>query len=156
VSGVRGGQLQGAVEAVAREGHLVVGEVPQQVRVVLRRRQLAGVPVERLAETLQELLTRVSAAPAFVEVEVDNLEQLAEVCKVERVDIVLLDNFSLDELRKAVAYRDSQGLREKLALEASGKVTLENVADIAATGVDRISVGALTHSAASLDIGLDF
>ena len=124
--------------------------------VLIKDNHLAGVPVERLAETLQELLTRVSAAPAFVEVEVDNLEQLAEVCKVERVDIVLLDNFSLDELRKAVAYRDSQGLREKLALEASGKVTLENVADIAATGVDRISVGALTHSAASLDIGLDF
>jgi nicotinate-nucleotide pyrophosphorylase (carboxylating) len=96
------------------------------------------------------------AAPAFVEVEVDNLAQLAEVCKTPGIDVVLLDNFALDELREAVAYRDSQGLRDKLALEASGKVTLENIADIAATGVDRISVGALTHSAASLDVGLDF
>jgi nicotinate-nucleotide pyrophosphorylase (carboxylating) len=93
--------------------------------------------------------------PKFVEFEVDNLEQLAEVCKVPGVDVVLLDNFSPDDLRKAVAYRDAQGLRGKLALEASGKVTLENVADIATTGVDRISVGALTHSATSLDIGLD-
>lgn len=72
------------------------------------------------------------------------------------MDVVLLDNFSLDEMRKAVEYRNAQGLRDKVALEASGKVTLENVADIAGTGVDRISVGALTHSAPSLDLGLDF
>lgn len=94
--------------------------------------------------------------PAFVEVEVDNLDQLTEVCKVVGVDVVLLDNFSLDEMCKAVKHRDSQGLRGKVALEASGKVSLETVADIAATGVDRISVGALTHSATSLDLGLDF
>ncbi len=94
--------------------------------------------------------------PKFIEVEVDNLEQLGEACKVERVDIVLLDNFSPADMRRAVDYRDAQGLRGQLALEASGKVTLENVAEIAATGVDRISVGALTHSAPSLDLGLDF
>ena len=58
-------------------------------------------------------------------------------------------------MRGAVEYRDAQGLRGKLALEASGKVSLETIAAIAATGVDRISVGALTHSAIALDIGLD-
>jgi nicotinate-nucleotide pyrophosphorylase (carboxylating) len=96
------------------------------------------------------------AAPAFIEVEVDNLKQLAEVCKVVGVNIVLLDNFSIDEMREAVEYRDLRGLRGKLALEASGKVSLETVAEVAATGVDRISVGALTHSAPCLDIALDF
>ena len=58
-------------------------------------------------------------------------------------------------MRAAVACRDGQGLRGKLELEASGGITLENVAEIAATGIDRISVGALTHSAAGLNIGLD-
>jgi nicotinate-nucleotide pyrophosphorylase (carboxylating) len=94
--------------------------------------------------------------PDFVEVEVDDLGQLAEVFKVVGVDVVLLDNFSLEDMRKAVELRDSRGLRGKVALEASGRVTLESIARIAATGVDRISVGALTHSAPSLDIGLDF
>ena len=69
-------------------------------------------------------------------------------------DIVLLDNMSLEELREAVAKRNA-GYTE-VHLEASGGVTLDSVAAIAATGVDRISVGALTHSAASLDVGLDW
>ena len=87
--------------------------------------------------------------------EVDTLEQLAEVCRVPDVDIVLLDNFTLEQLRAAVALRDAHSLRGKLALEASGGITLESVAQVAATGVERISVGALTHSAPGLDIGLD-
>ena len=69
-------------------------------------------------------------------------------------DIVLLDNMSLDELRAAVARRNA-GFAQ-VQLEASGGVTLETVASIAQTGVDRISVGALTHSAVCLDIGLDW
>jgi len=93
--------------------------------------------------------------PDFVEVEVDSLAQLAEVFKVVGVDVVLLDNFSLADMSAAVRLRDSRGLGGRVALEASGRVTLESIADIAATGVDRISVGALTHSAPSLDIGLD-
>jgi len=124
--------------------------------VLIKDNHLAGVPPERLARVLSQMLARVGGRPAFVEVEVDSLAQLAEVCKVAAVDSVLLDNFTLEDLRRAVAYRDAQGLRGRLALEASGRVTLENVAAIAATGVDRISVGALTHSAPSLDIGLDF
>jgi nicotinate-nucleotide pyrophosphorylase (carboxylating) len=63
---------------------------------------------------------------------------------------VLLDNFSLEDLRHAVALTAGRAV-----LESSGGVTLDTVADIAATGVDVISVGALTHSAPALDIGLD-
>lgn len=124
--------------------------------VLLKDNHLAGVPVERLASALSEMLARIEGRPEFVEVEVDRFAQLVEVCKVPGVDVALLDNFSPAELCQAVEHRDSQGLRGKLALEASGEVTLETIADIAATGVERISVGALTHSAGSLDLGLDF
>ena len=72
------------------------------------------------------------------------------------VDVVLLDNFSPEKMREAVVQRDAAGLRGKLQLEASGGISLDTVAQIAGTGVDRISVGALTHSAAGLDVALDF
>ncbi len=86
-----------------------------------------------------------------VEIEVDRLDQLAEVLEVGGADVVLLDNMSLDELKKAVAMANGQ-----LVTEASGNVTRDTVAGIAATGVDYISSGALTHSYRSVDIGLDF
>jgi nicotinate-nucleotide pyrophosphorylase (carboxylating) len=123
--------------------------------VLIKDNHLAGIPTERLSATLFEMLNRRADSAALVEVEVEGLEQLAEVCKVVGIDVVLLDNFSPEQVRAAVANRDEQGLRGKMALEASGRITLENVAKIAATGVERISIGALTHSAASLDIGLD-
>jgi len=88
-----------------------------------------------------------------VEIEVDSLEQLSEVL-VATPDLVLLDNMSSDQLRQAVAMRDE--VDDKILLEASGGVTLSTVSDIAATGVDRISVGALTHSARALDVALDW
>jgi len=84
-----------------------------------------------------------------VEVEVDGLEQLAEAL-IHAPDVVMLDNFSLDDLAEAV--RRAGG---RAVLEASGGVNLQTVRAIAETGVDVISVGALTHSAAVLDIGLD-
>jgi nicotinate-nucleotide pyrophosphorylase (carboxylating) len=123
--------------------------------VLIKDNHLAGIPLEQLAGRLAELLRRKAPSAEFAEVEVDRLEQLKEVCKVPGVDVVLLDNFSPGEMRTAVEYRDAQGLRGKLALEASGQVSLENIGDIAASGVDRVSVGALTHSAVALDIGLD-
>lgn len=92
-------------------------------------------------------------AAVIVEIEVDSLEQLAAVLPAEP-DIVLLDNMSLDDLRSAVALRAAAGSRTQL--EASGGVTLETVAAIARTGVERISVGALTHSARALDVALDW
>ena len=72
------------------------------------------------------------------------------------IDVILLDNFSLEDLGRAVEIRDRQGLKGKLELEASGGVTLDTVRPIAETGVARISVGALTHSANALDISLEF
>ncbi len=88
----------------------------------------------------------------IIEVEVDALEQLDDVLSA-RPDIVLLDNMSPAELRDAVARRDA--CNRVIELEASGGVNLRTAGRIAATGVERISVGALTHSAACLDIGLD-
>ncbi|MBX9623602.1 MAG: carboxylating nicotinate-nucleotide diphosphorylase [Gemmataceae bacterium] len=88
-----------------------------------------------------------------VEVEVDTLEQLEEALAA-RADIVLLDNMTSEQMRAAVRRRDA--VSPVTLLEASGGVNLSTVAAIAATGVDRISVGALTHSAPALDIGLDY
>lgn len=88
-----------------------------------------------------------------VEVEVDTIEQLQDALTA-RPDIVLLDNMSPATLRKAVSVRDE--LAPETRLEASGGVNLENVGCIAGTGVDRISVGALTHSAPALDLGYDW
>ena len=89
-----------------------------------------------------------------VEVEVDGLDQLEAVLGLiaegAAPDVVMLDNFSLDDLRTAVAR-----VAGRLTLEASGGVDLTTVRGIAETGVDVISVGALTHSAPVLDIGLD-
>ncbi len=85
-----------------------------------------------------------------IEVEVDTLEQLEEVLTCH-IDIVLLDNMSPGMLKEAVEI-----IGGRLVTEASGGVTLANVGDIAKTGVNLISVGALTHSSSTLDIGLDF
>lgn len=126
--------------------------------ILIKDNHLAGIEPARLAGAVFEMLNTASALapPArFVEVEVDTLAQLAEVLKVMGVDIVLLDNFSLADLAAAVALRDEHGLRDKVALEASGGVNLEAVRDVAQTGVDRIAVGAITHSAPALDIAFD-
>ena len=88
-----------------------------------------------------------------VEVEVDSLDQLAAVLPAGP-DIVLLDNMPPALLREAVKLRDQ--VAPHVELEASGGVRLETLREIAATGVERISVGALTHSARVLDIGLDW
>jgi nicotinate-nucleotide pyrophosphorylase (carboxylating) len=83
------------------------------------------------------------------EVEVDNLDQLSEALAVN-TKLILLDNFNIDDLKKAVV-----AVNKKAKLEASGGITLENARKIAETGVDFIAVGALTHSAPVLDIGGD-
>jgi nicotinate-nucleotide pyrophosphorylase (carboxylating) len=94
-----------------------------------------------------------NAEEMIVAVEVDSLEQLGQVLPQDP-DIVLLDNMSIDQLRQAVVARDAA--RSGAELEASGGVNLETVTAIAQTGVDRISVGALTHAATSLDVALDW
>lgn len=85
-----------------------------------------------------------------IEVEVDTLAQLEEALRLG-IDTILLDNMSPPVLREAVALT-----KGRATLEASGNVTLATVADIAATGVDYISSGAITHSAPNFDVGLDF
>jgi nicotinate-nucleotide pyrophosphorylase (carboxylating) len=89
-----------------------------------------------------------------IEVEVDRLAQLEEAL-AQGADTILLDNMSLDDLRRAVTLASSVS-GGKAVLEASGNVTLQTVRAIAETGVDYISSGAITHSAPNLDVGLDF
>ncbi|MCW3783181.1 carboxylating nicotinate-nucleotide diphosphorylase [Defluviimonas salinarum] len=86
-----------------------------------------------------------------VEIEVDRLDQLAEVLEVGGADAVLLDNMETATLTEAVRM-----VAGRLITEASGNMALGRIAEVAATGVDYISVGALTHSARTLDLGLDF
>jgi nicotinate-nucleotide pyrophosphorylase (carboxylating) len=85
-----------------------------------------------------------------IEIEVDSLDQLREVLDVGLADVVLLDNFDVPNLRKAVAM-----VGGRLITEASGGINLDSVAAVAETGVDYLSAGALTHSVINLDIGLD-
>lgn len=85
-----------------------------------------------------------------VTVECDTLDQVQEALNAG-ADVILLDNMSPEQLRAAVALVNGQAM-----IEASGGITLETIAEVAATGVDIISIGALTHSAPALDIGMDF
>jgi nicotinate-nucleotide pyrophosphorylase (carboxylating) len=89
--------------------------------------------------------------------EVDTLAQLSEALGGQEpgADIILLDNFTEDLLRQAVAMRTALK-RTHVLLEASGGITLQNIAAIARTGIDRISIGAITHSAPALDISMEF
>ena len=105
------------------------------------------------AGSVSQAINRVKkAAPgALIEVEVDTLEQLKEALQCS-VEIVLLDNMSIEQTKAAVEI--ARGSNTKL--ESSGGLKLENAAAYAATGVDYLAVGALTHSAPVLDIGLDF
>jgi nicotinate-nucleotide pyrophosphorylase (carboxylating) len=94
-----------------------------------------------------------SGRQTILQIEVDTLEQL-EIALRSSPDIVLLDNMRVEEIARAVDLRNS--INRQVVLEASGGVNLNSVRAIAETGVERISVGALTHSAAHLDIGLDW
>ncbi|HCF19328.1 MAG TPA: nicotinate-nucleotide diphosphorylase (carboxylating), partial [Rhodospirillum rubrum] len=85
-----------------------------------------------------------------IEIEVDTLEQLAEVLAVGGAEVVLLDNMDAPTLTRAVDM-----VAGRLVTEASGGVSLDTIAALAESGVDYISVGALTHSVTTLDIGLD-
>lgn len=105
-------------------------------------------------EELQKAISKLRAEKPGVEVELeaDRLDQVADFLKLEGVDYILLDNMDNDSLREAVAMRGESGPE----LEASGGVNLTTVAEIAKTGVDFISVGAVTHSAVALDLSLEF
>ena len=124
--------------------------------VLIKDNHLAGIGA-RFSEAVESGANgcREQMRPRFIEIEVDDLEQFERVIDLPSgtVDIVLLDNMDLPTIRAAVELRDAR--RRALLLEASGGVTMESVRGIAETGVDRIAVGAVTHSAVQLDFGLD-
>jgi nicotinate-nucleotide pyrophosphorylase (carboxylating) len=106
-----------------------------------------------VAGSIRAVLERARASLGHlvkVEIEVDSLEQLQEVLDCGLADVVLVDNFDVPTMKKAV-----EMVGGRLVIEASGGITIDTIADIAATGVDYASSGALTHSAPALDIGLD-
>lgn len=114
-----------------------------------------GLWVERVQEMAAKARARFGDRLRFFEVEVDDLGQLGELLGLPAgtVGVVLLDNMEPAVLREAVGERDSR--QPGVLLEASGGVTLETISTVASSGVDRISVGSLTHHAVSLDFGLD-
>lgn len=114
--------------------------------VLIKNNHIAAVG-GNLAETVARI-RECDPKQRLVEIEVRNLDQLRQVLHLD-VDRILLDNMSADLLQEAVVITDGQ-----VPLEASGGITLENVTEIARTGVDYISIGALTHSVQALDISL--
>ncbi len=109
--------------------------------------------VHRSREFIFKTFPTSRANQMVVEIEVDSLNQLADVLP-SKPDIVLLDNMSVEELRQAVALRRSNA--PDVILEASGGIMLENISEVAKSGVDRISTGAPMHTSSWLDIGLDW
>lgn len=140
----------GLFEAVLiKDNHLALG-----ARATQGVKFSPGQSVQIARDFLREALADdPKAEQMIVEVEVDSLEQLAVVLDAGP-DIVLLDNMNLEQLRAAVAMRNERNVQ--VELEASGGINLSTVRGIAETGVDRISAGALTHSAISLDVALDW
>jgi nicotinate-nucleotide pyrophosphorylase (carboxylating) len=108
----------------------------------------AGAGFSGFVEAIQRL--RQERPGLRIEVEADRLEQVRSFLEIDGIDVILLDNMEPTEMREAVAAG-----KGKMKFEASGGITLKNVRRIAATGVDYISVGALTHSARSVDLSLE-
>ncbi len=125
--------------------------------LLVKDNHLAAVPLKDLQPYLAKVVAqcRSEDATRLIEIEVDTLEQLREVLKVDGANLILLDNMDCPKMELAVDLRNKAGKKGIVELEASGGVTLETIRPIAQTGVDRIAVGALTHSAPALDISLD-
>ncbi len=125
--------------------------------VLVKDNHIAGVAMDDLPAFVGRAAERARASRrvVFIEVEVDSLEQFERVLEspAGSVDIVLLDNMDTATMSRAAGMRQER--RPGLLLEASGGVTLESVRSIAESGVDRISVGGLTHRVRSVDVGLD-
>ena len=106
------------------------------------------------AGSIQKVLQRVrdfASHMSTIEIEVDTLKQLEEVLRVGGADVVLLDNMTNTDMMTAVKM-----VNGAMTIEASGNMALDRISSVAATGVDYISVGALTHTVANFDLGLDF
>lgn len=121
-------------------------------RVMVKDNHLVA---EHAPESLQAAILKLKRDHPGVEVELeaDRIEQVTAFLEMEGVDHILLDNMSLAQMKKAVELRGDHLIPR---FEASGGITLETVKAIASTGVDFISVGAITHSAVALDLALDF
>lgn len=119
--------------------------------VMLKDNHLAAITDRDPADVVQELKRKYDQIPVIVEV--DRLDQLSQVFQW-KPDVVLLDNMPPEVMRAAVELRNQSA--PQVQLEASGGVNLETVSAIAATGVDRISIGSLTHSSPACDIGFDW
>jgi len=104
-----------------------------------------------------EAVRRAREAVSFtrkIEVEVSSPEEALEAARAG-ADIVMLDNFTVEEVRRALKLLEEEGLREKVLVEASGRIGPDNIADYAGTGVDIISCGYITHSARALDFSME-
>lgn len=126
--------------------------------ILVKDNHIAGVETARLASCALDMLNQailLNPPPSFVEFEVDTLDQLGELLKVVGIDVILLDNFTIDQMRAAVRLRDEFGLKGKVQLEASGGISLDSLRAIAETGIERIAVGAITHSAPAVDISME-
>lgn len=125
--------------------------------LLVKDNHLAPLPIRELGRYVADAVarSRAESPDRFIEVEVDTTDQLQEVLKLDGIHVILLDNMDCPNMAQAVRMRDEAGKKGKVQLEASGGVTLETVRPVAQTGVDRIAVGAITHSAPALDIGLD-
>lgn len=126
--------------------------------VLIKDNHLAPFAANQTAAAVFDMLNRLpplDPPPAFIEVEADRLEQVEQLLSVVGVNVILLDNFTPEQIAAAVALRKARGLEGKVNLEVSGGVTLETVRRYAMAGVDYISVGAITHSAPALDLALD-
>ncbi len=109
---------------------------------------IADSGLSAFAETVRRL--RQERSGVRIEVEADRLEQVRAFLEIDEIDVILLDNMKRTEMREAVALR-----KNKVKFEASGGITLKNIRQIAATGVDYISVGAITHSAPAINLALE-
>ena len=117
--------------------------------VLIKDNQLAAMgELSSLADRIRRL--RQQRPEIRIEVEADDLEQVRVFVELDGIDVILLDNMTPAQIREAVALR-----RENIKFEASGGITLKNVERVAATGVDYISVGALTNSARAIDLALE-
>jgi nicotinate-nucleotide pyrophosphorylase (carboxylating) len=126
--------------------------------ILAKDNHFATVSLDELPTFLQQLIDRarqLDPPPAFICIEADNLLMLERMLPVEGIDIILLDNFTIDQMAKAVEIRNHAGLQGKVQLEASGGINLLNIGQVARTGVERISVGALTHSSLIIDMAIE-
>ncbi|PWD50230.1 nicotinate-nucleotide diphosphorylase (carboxylating) [Serinibacter arcticus] len=117
--------------------------------VMVKDNHLTTVPADELTDALRAAAARLPHT-THIEVEVDRLDQIEPVLSSGVVGTIMLDNFGLSDLRTGVAQVAGRAL-----VEASGGVTLASIGEIARTGVDLVSVGALTHGAGAIDLGLD-